>query len=662
MATKDDLIYLPGADQPAQRDTLHLGAHIRGLAEFIRNCQPPMTVSLQGSWGSGKSSMINLLTKELEKDAVCVCFNTWQYSQFDLGAQLPLLFYQSLIEKLGAKTPDATDAEKSRRVAEALKKGLLHLGMVTARHFGVDDIAAEVLETAKEVQAAGKERPASNGAPASLTETVEGLRESFQELVTARCAQEGKERAVFFIDDLDRLPPARAVELMEVLKTALECDRCVFVLAIDYEVVLRGVRDKYGEDFGGTKGRSFFDKMIQLPFDLPVEQYRMDDFLEELIRGVGDPKCAAALLGLGAAALTPHLLENAPGAEAERPGVRGYVRDMALLAVGHNPRSLKRLFNAFTLTFRVAQDFGREVGRWHALAGDDWVLLFGVTALKFAYPKLYDHLMAVCHTGLALGEFYNWFHSDAGWARLQNEQAATARRLGLAELDSAEEDRVKALVRRFFQCSLLEEAPELFARPPEVEGELSLKERCMLARDGLPFPVKGWQALENVLESGAANDWVVGKEHSLGSDRFPCLMALLRTVTIRWRSERWIDLSPRRLERCVQELCDNLRQEEQGFRAFFDADDGPQLGYSFEISDYPESSFWEAIYEPGLNVWPRDFRLLVEKIRLGGDGAEEAMDDLAAMLERLYGVSDTHEPFDTPEARRRALTCLEPGM
>lgn len=694
----------PGADQPARRDELHLDAYITGLTEFIRTCRTPMTISLQGSWGSGKSSMMNLLEKGLSGSAVCVTFNTWQYSQFDLGPRLPLLFYQSLIEKLGAPSQTAEKQEsKDQRLAQALKKGLTRLGWVAARRAGVDDVAEAAVAAAKDVRAAwkGEDRSPEKPAPATLTDAVEGLRESFQELVNARCDQEGKERAVFFIDDLDRLPPARAVELMEVLKTAVECENCVFVLAIDYEVVLRGVRDKYGADFGAEKGRSFFDKMIQLPFDLPVEQYRMEDFLEEQVRSIGDPDCVAALLGRSATGGTAEIHEVKDDVmESSHPEDRTYVRDMALLAAGHNPRSLKRLFNAFTLTVRVVRDFEEKTFGRREVTHAQWVLLFGVAALRSAYPKVYDRLMAVCHNGVELGEFYRWFHFDEDWERLQTRQAAVAQSLGLAGLSDLETDRVRTLVRRFFHCSLLEEETLTNCLPKEETG--SIQEQWLAVRDGLPFPVRKWQTLERVLEMGAASDWAKGKAQMVQpEERFKVLAALLRTIEIRWSAERWNELTPARMERCIELLCDNLRDGDQTFTAFFDreTEDVPGLlepdqeeyikavaadcmgdhgpleeynrthkrlrkveGYRVESCDYAYSAVWEMLYCPDRKLFPRDVRLLAERIRRGGETAEEDMDTLAALLEKVFGVAeDTDKPFDTPEARRRALTCLEPG-
>ena len=71
-----------------------------------------------------------------------------------------------------------------------------------------------------------------------------------------------------FVDDLDRVAPERAVEILEVLKIFLDIPGLVFMLACDYEVIVTGLAAKggLGED---ASGRSFFDKIIQVPFQMP---------------------------------------------------------------------------------------------------------------------------------------------------------------------------------------------------------------------------------------------------------------------------------------------------------------------------------------------------------------------------------------------------------
>lgn len=630
-------------DLPATEDALNLDPYTRGLASFISTCPLPMTISLQGSWGSGKSSMMNLLNAALKKEALCVSFNTWQYSQFDLGEQLPILFYQSLMEKLG-KTDEQMAKEENQAIREACKKGLLLAARLTAKHMGMEELLDGVQGVVQDLKSGDAHTP-------TLTETVEGLRQSFQELVRARLRQEKKDRCVFFVDDLDRLPPGRAVELMEVLKTALECDSCVFVLAIDYEVVIRGVKDKYGEDFGAEKGRSFFDKMIQLPFDLPVEQYQLEPFLDGLIEGIGDYPCRRALLGYTAAG----------GLESHHPGDHSYVLDMARLAVGQNPRSLKRFFNSFFLLSQVAKASCQDLRERH------FVLLLGIVALKTAYPKLYDYLTANCHDSQKLIAFYGWFHSDEAWAQLQTQDPAAAASLGLSGLSDLERDRVRRFLQRFFQSELLPTVLPLQSPPvPPADlpegGELSAQERWISSRDGLPFTVEGWQTLELVLEASAARSFW-GKEtydHLLpvspqeGNLRFHHLAAFLQLLMDTAARENWSDLPPHRMARCLQEMARRLADPslplapEPAGKGALDV----KVCTPLPSCRAPESELWRLFEQVGPLCF-RDFRLLLEQALQDGREGGQALDNLCEMGTAFArdpgGSSPVREPFETPE-------------
>lgn len=63
----------------------------------------------------------------------------------------------------------------------------------------------------------------------------------------------------------------------------MDCENCVFVLAVDYNVVTMGIKEKYGASVSEEKGRSFFDKIIQLPFKLPVAKYDVDNYVQTMM-------------------------------------------------------------------------------------------------------------------------------------------------------------------------------------------------------------------------------------------------------------------------------------------------------------------------------------------------------------------------------------------
>jgi formylglycine-generating enzyme required for sulfatase activity len=81
---------------------------------------------------------------------------------------------------------------------------------------------------------------------------------------------------VFLVDDLDRCLPDKAVEVLEAIKLFLEVEGCAFVLALDEEVVERGIAHRYkdyalvGKDgLTPITGAEYLEKLIHLPVRLP---------------------------------------------------------------------------------------------------------------------------------------------------------------------------------------------------------------------------------------------------------------------------------------------------------------------------------------------------------------------------------------------------------
>lgn len=339
-------------------DIFAVGKYINGLSSFILECDTPMTVAVQGDWGSGKTSFMMLIQEALGEKVLPVWFNTWQFSQFNLGDRLPLLLVSRLIDSLGLKGIQT----------DSIKSSLRTLGGVLFR------VGLSAASTVTGLDVAGAAEEAMSSDEEDVTEAISTLKDRFQECVKKALEEANKkeqkaDRVVFFVDDLDRLEPARAVELLEVLKLFLDCDKCVFLLAIDYSVVSQGIRQKYGESLGVDKGRSFFDKIIQLPFKMPVAHYKIGNFIQAAMEQM-------------------HLsVDNAAP----------YV-SLIQTSIGYNPRGMKRLLNAFLLLQRIHSD--EHLDQEHEKR-----LLFAVLCLQLSYEEVYNFV--VRSSGQLTPEFFN---------------------------------------------------------------------------------------------------------------------------------------------------------------------------------------------------------------------------------------------------------------
>lgn len=342
-------------DKPAstlEDDRFKITKYINGLTGFILECNTPMTIAIQGDWGSGKTSMMNMIKEQLRDQVVTSWFNTWQYSQFNMGDALAVSFLARLLSDL------VTEEDKKEGRDKKIKKMISLLAksvVVIAAGAFAGDVAAE---QAKEMTKPKDEKQEEKAV--DLPQVIKELKDQFQAAVNNKIEQEGKKnkRLVIFVDDLDRLHPGKAVELLEVLKLFLDCENCVFVLAIDYAVVSQGVKQKYGELIGEEKGKSFFDKIIQVPFKMPVAQYNVENYVSSSLKALG-----------------------LPVSDAE---VKSYV-ELIQCSIGCNPRAMKRLFNAFLLLNKIAAQSVTEENQKKTL--------FAILCLQLSFENIYNYIV-----------------------------------------------------------------------------------------------------------------------------------------------------------------------------------------------------------------------------------------------------------------------------
>jgi hypothetical protein len=88
------------ADRATADDSLGFPPYVEAVGEFLLNAgtQPPLTMSIEGSWGSGKSSFMLQLADYLRKrNALAVDFNAWRHEKAEeLWAAFAIQFVRSL--------------------------------------------------------------------------------------------------------------------------------------------------------------------------------------------------------------------------------------------------------------------------------------------------------------------------------------------------------------------------------------------------------------------------------------------------------------------------------------------------------------------------------------------------------------------------------------
>ena len=339
-----------------KEEALGLGTYATVLSKFIERCDTPLTIALQGDWGSGKTSLMNLIKESLDGNQKykTIWFNTWQYAQFKMADTLSLSMMSCLVDILSQ--PSEGKSIKAAKTAKSL--------LAVARAVAIG--GASMIGQADTVKAALDEYYASlpeGSRSEDPSQILEKLKNSLTELVGEH-VKDGREKVVMFIDDLDRLVPIRAVELLEALKVFMDIDNCVYVIACDYSVIVTGLKDKFGVSEGELKGRSFFDKIIQVPFKMPTKRYEVNTYLTNLLGRIG--------------------------IDASKQKDIDIYRDLVEYSVGFNPRAMKRLLNSLQLLMLLSDEELQDADPGYR--NHQARILFGILCMQERYEPLYDHI------------------------------------------------------------------------------------------------------------------------------------------------------------------------------------------------------------------------------------------------------------------------------
>ena len=389
-----------------QEDLFGIQVYQDALIEYVRLTDTPITIALQGEWGSGKTSLMNLLRYNLcEVDDATyypIWINTWQYSLMKTSSQAIISILEGIINQIGLLNPSKQKwAESKKKIGGIFKKMATVGTKIAAGTVGIDGgLVDELLD--------GEESAQSD--IVQLKEEISGL---IEQILSENPTKKG---FTFYIDDLDRIDPPVAVEILELLKNIFDLEHCVFILAIDYDVVIKGLKPKFGEltEQNEREFRSFFDKIIQLPFSMPVASYNVDTFLIDALSKIE----FFSKEELGDAELAETLSE------------------ITRLSVGTNPRSLKRLTNTLALISIINRvQSGNDSADQKRLGK---ILNYALVCMQIAYPYIYNQLTEA-------PDFKSWNEKIA--SKLKLRQLTETEMESLDSTDEFDEDWEKVVFR-----------------------------------------------------------------------------------------------------------------------------------------------------------------------------------------------------------------------
>jgi energy-coupling factor transporter ATP-binding protein EcfA2 len=342
-----------GTDSPTTNDLLGFKRFAEPIARRIANATDkgtPLTIGVYGEWGSGKTSFLKMIDEVLQtQDIYPIWFNAWKYDQEEnlWSALIQTILDQARVSgkwyrRIWVKLKIWKDSLDLRSGSWEIAKGLLSIGLriivvglsllivfgwsssevtaflnqVFSRWFSSNPITltffqTSVIKTVIAIIAFFAAKPdewlklfdAKLGIDFSKLKRSKSYRahiafldefsEEFKRIIKLIG---GGKPLVVIIDDLDRCLPEKAIQVLEAIKLFLDVEGCIFLLAVDRDVVERAIAVKYKDLLAVAKdtqskpellftllGENYFEKIVQLPFALPpISDKHFKDFVTKV--------------------------------------------------------------------------------------------------------------------------------------------------------------------------------------------------------------------------------------------------------------------------------------------------------------------------------------------------------------------------------------------
>lgn len=176
------------------------------------------------------------------------------------------------------------------------------------------------------------------------------------------CLKESNKRFIIFIDDLDRLSSAEIVLVFKIIKSIANLPNIIYFLSYDESIVSQALNDYHKE-----QGHDFLDKIIQVPFEMPIiDQDSLDKNLKkELVNILKSTQIFGDMW------------------EQQYKKYWSYVFEKDFVLFFSTMRDVKRFINSFYVTY--TKEIKDEVN-----IVDFWF----ITAIKLFIPELNNFIKA----------------------------------------------------------------------------------------------------------------------------------------------------------------------------------------------------------------------------------------------------------------------------
>lgn len=237
-----------GSIDKIEEDKLNRKDFIERIIEGILGYKDTesLVIGLEGNWGSGKTSILNIIEKELENKKIEVFkFNPWNFS---IRKQLVSDFFEQFSLFLGSRS-------NTKEALKEVSKSLMKISYILKPITTITGIVPIVGNMTKGIEELGKSYEQF-----SNTIDLETIKKGVM-----KALEEGDEKIIVFIDDLDRLLDSEICEVLQFVKGIGDLKNIIYMLAYDKQIVINSL-----DKVTSNKGEEYLKKIVQIQVELPI--------------------------------------------------------------------------------------------------------------------------------------------------------------------------------------------------------------------------------------------------------------------------------------------------------------------------------------------------------------------------------------------------------
>ena len=309
------------------------------LTSVINQSEDGFTMALNGPWGTGKTTFVQMWKKYLENSGYTTAYiNAWEMD-FNTNPLVSILGevcsmanctkreFKKVLKVLPRSVLLGVEGFISTYTGQSAIKSIVH----RHKHFD-DDITSYC----------------------NQKEALQQFRSELQNFIANKC---GNKPLIFFIDELDRCRPDYAVEFLEKIKHFFCIDNIIFIASIDKHHLAESIKGHYGSPNINT------DEYLRRFFDIEYElsNPEIDSFCEFVFKR-----------------------ENLEGIQTDKEN--GILLEIILLLVRNENITLRQI-ERYISQLKLCYASYDKLITWHDLTA---FLVF----YKCFYPHIYENLKA----------------------------------------------------------------------------------------------------------------------------------------------------------------------------------------------------------------------------------------------------------------------------